>query len=515
MSNKSNKDYEFLSAYFDGEVSLEQKHEIENKLASSADLRNKLKELKELKKLTNLSFKPIPESPYFESVLNQKIKENKKRRHNLRIFAPAYGFGILTIIVILLLKFNTNILNNVFDNRNTNIAGLYNSNLKPLLFATDLSNEDIFNFAFYKQLPLDNNNKQYLQLGTDESGKEYFEIKWNNFERRKNNLEKFSLALELNAEQKNEVDSIIKVYAEELQEQILVNDKNTLAVSQNLFNYNRALTADLLTFAAKANKNEFIKIMPAGLTVVNNKTTPIIIKEIRIKNSGSTHQYVFFNEDTIFTESYTIDKEKFKKEIKLFKERAKKNAKIFKSYSINILIDSNVAKIKTKKYWNDSLIFFLDSNSFHIKVPVVPHFNIKLPYMDSLIIELDKARENFKEFSFSFPKKFPKFKENFNFNFSDSIRDFNFNIQKFEIDSIMKHNFILLDSLHSKKWYQYKFNDDSIKIFLNKMSKMFKKFQWFDRNEEIKNLKEEMKELKKELKEMKKELQYSKKKIKT
>ena len=489
MSKETKKDYEILSAYLDGEVSLEQIQNIEKKLASSEDLRNKLEELKKLKQLTASSFEPLPESPYFETVLSQKIRGIKKWKHNLKVFAPAYGLGILAIIVILLLKFNPNILNNAFDSQNTNLAGLYSNNLKPLLFATDLSNEDIFNFAFYKQLPLDNNNNQYLQIGTDEAGKEYFEIKKNNFERRKNNLEKFSLALGLNEVQKNEVDSIIKAYADELQEQILVNDKNTLAVSQNLFDYNRALAADLLTFAAKANKNKFGKIMPAGLSFVSKNITPIVIKEIRTKNSGSTHQFVFFNEDTIFTEPYTVNKQKLKAEIKYFKERAKKDSNIFKSYSVNIKIDSNISRIKTYKYFKDSLVVLSDSNSYQIKVHVFPDLKIKLPNMDSLVIELDKARENFKEFSYSFPKNFPKFKGKFKFNLSDSTKEIEFNFKKLEIDSILENNFKMLNSLKSKSWYQYKFNDDSVKVYLDKMPKMFKKYQWFNRDEELKKLK--------------------------
>jgi len=96
MSKNINKDYELLSAYLDEEISAEQIQIIESKLAASAELRRKLEELKELKKLTNSSFKSVPESPYFETVLNQKIEENKKSRHNFRIFAPAYGLGILT-----------------------------------------------------------------------------------------------------------------------------------------------------------------------------------------------------------------------------------------------------------------------------------------------------------------------------------------------------------------------------------------------------------------------------------
>ncbi len=520
MSKNTNKDLELLSAYFDGELSSERVREIENKLASSEEFRKKYEELKKLKYLTTNSFEAIPESPYFESVLNRKIKKIKKRKYYFKASAPIYGLGILTVIILLLLKFNPKILNQPLNHKNTNLTGMYSNNLIPLLSATNLSNEDIFNFAFYKQLPLDNGNKQYLQLGTDETGREYFEIKKDNFKRRKNNLEKFALALRLNEKQKSQVDSIIKVYTDELKEQILVNDKNTLAVSQNLFDYNRALAAELLTFAAKANKNEFKKIMPAGLTVVNNKTASIIIKETRNKKSGSTHRYVFFNVDTVFTKPYKIDKEKLKKEIILFKNRAKKNSKIFKNYSINIKIDSSLAKIKTKKYWNDGKAVFSNSDSFYVKVPVAPNFiikppNFKYPNMDSLIIELDKARENFKEFSYSFPKNFPQFKGKFKFNFSDSTEDFDFDIRKFKTDSILRYNFFLLDSLKTKNMYRYKFNDDSIKIFFEKIPKMFKKYKWYNRDDEIKKLKEEMKDLKKELNEMKKKLQHSKKKIKT
>ncbi len=517
MSKNINKDYELLSAYLDEEISAEQIQIIESKLAASAELRRKLEELKELKKLTNSSFKSVPESPYFETVLNQKIEENKKSRHNFRIFAPAYGLGILTIIIILLLKFDPKIMNNAFENRNTNLAGLYGSNLKPLLFAADLSNEDIFNFAFYKQLPLDNSNKQYLQLGTDESGEEYFEIKKNTSERRKNNLKKFALALGLNNLQKSQVDSIIKSYAEELQGQILVNDKNTLAVSQNLFDYNRALAAELLTFAAKANKSKLGKIMPAGLSFVNNKKTMVVLKEIKTNSNNSTHQFVFINEDTIFTQPYTVDKEKLKKEITIFKERNKNNANVFKNYSVNIKLDSNFAKVSTYKYFSDSLVVSSDSNSFIVKVPKiqVPTINIKVPKIDSLVIELDKARENFKEFSYSFPKNFPKFKGKFNFNFTDSTKDIESFFKQIEIDSIIKNNFKMLDSLNLNYRYNYKINGDSLKYLLKNMPKMFKKYRWFDRDEELKKLKKEMKELKKELKEMKKKLKYSKKKIKT
>jgi len=190
---------------------------------------------------------------------------------------------------------------------------------------------------------------------------------------------------------------------------------------------------------------------------------------------------------------------------------------VFKNYSVNIKLDSNFAKVSTYKYFSDSLVVSSDSNSFIVKVPKiqVPTINIKVPKIDSLVIELDKARENFKEFSYSFPKNFPKFKGKFNFNFTDSTKDIESFFKQIEIDSIIKNNFKMLDSLNLNYRYNYKINGDSLKYLLKNMPKMFKKYRWFDRDEELKKLKKEMKELKKELKEMKKKLKYSKKKIKT
>jgi len=512
MSKKINKEYELLSAYLDREVSSEQINEIEKKLSLSSELREKLSELIQLKKITNSSFGSTPESHYFESVLTQKINEDKKIRKRIKSFVPVYGLFALAIIIILLLKINPNVLDNSLINRNTNYSVLYNNNLKPLLFAANLSNEDIFNFAFYKQLPLGNNNKQYLQLGMDEEGKEYFEIKKNPLKLYKNNLEKFTLALNLNENQKSEVDSIIKVYAVELQEQILVNDKNTLAVSQSLFDYNRALAADLLTFAAKANKNSFRKIMPAGLTIVNSKTTPTVIKEIKAKSSNSTHNFVFFSDDTIYTKQYTVDKEKIKNEIKFYNENANGKVNKFVKYEVNINVDTNFAKIRKHKYYNDSLYILFDSNSFNVKVHVLPDITIDLPNMDSIIIDLDKARENFKDFSYYFQKNYSKNK--FKYDFPDSLKKYELKIEKIEVDSILKHTFNQLDSLKSKNYFKFNFNKDSLNYIIEKAPKIFKNYKWFDQEDEVKRLKKEMEELKKELYEMKKKLNEKPKKIK-
>ena len=214
-----NINYEKLSAYLDGELPLEEKNKFEEELALSSDLQKKLSELKKLKQLTASSIKPLSESPYFETRLFASLKEHKTSFLSLKKLSPIVGFLVLTLAVMIFLKYNPQIIENLVEQQKSNLAGFYKQNLKPLLYAANLSNEDVFNFAFNHQLPLDKTNSQYLQLGYDTTGNGFFEIKTRNIASNVNNLDKFIRALNLNSQQKEKVDSILQNYAEELQSQ--------------------------------------------------------------------------------------------------------------------------------------------------------------------------------------------------------------------------------------------------------------------------------------------------------
>ena len=93
--------------------------------------------------------------------LNQNPASNLK----LTKWIPAAALLFLTIGLMILLKFNPNFINHLVEEQKSNIAGFYKQNLKPLLYAANLTNEDIFNFAVHQQLPLDSTNQQMLKLG--------------------------------------------------------------------------------------------------------------------------------------------------------------------------------------------------------------------------------------------------------------------------------------------------------------------------------------------------------------
>ena len=174
---KLHNDFEFLSAYIDDELTAGEKANVEEKLLSSKELQNKLNELKRIKELTFSSIKRIEENPYFETRLNAALNVNKPHRNRIKKWYPAIGFSIIAIFLMVILKFNPGIIDEMVEQQKTNLSGFYTENLKPLLLTAGFTNEDIFNFALSKQLPLDKSNSKYLLLGSKPNGDNYFEIK--------------------------------------------------------------------------------------------------------------------------------------------------------------------------------------------------------------------------------------------------------------------------------------------------------------------------------------------------
>ena len=131
---EKNIKYEKLSAYLDGELSAGEKDKFEEEIALSQDLQNKLIELKKLKQLTSASVTRLPESPYFETRLFASIEGQKSSYHRFNKLSPFFGFAVLSVLLMIFLKFNPQIIDRLVEQQKTNLAGFYKQNLKPLLF---------------------------------------------------------------------------------------------------------------------------------------------------------------------------------------------------------------------------------------------------------------------------------------------------------------------------------------------------------------------------------------------
>ncbi|MDR3610434.1 MAG: hypothetical protein P4L27_07730, partial [Ignavibacteriaceae bacterium] len=506
MGNDIN--FERLSAYIDEELSSEERNKLEEEIALSSELQKKLTELKKLKQLTAASVKPLAESPYLETRLFASLEEHKAPAKTYKKFYPITGVLVLTVLLMIFLKYNPQIIEHLIEKQKTNLAGFYKQNLKPLLFAADLTNEDIFNFAFNRQLPLDKTNSQYLQLGYDTTGNGFFEIKTGNVASNENNLGRFIKALNLSQEQKGKVDSILQNYADDLQMQVLVNDKNTVAINPNIWNYNKAILADIISFANNANKTEFAKICPVGLTNYDKSSIVKVINEVK---QARDNRYIFFTPDTIFSEHYDFDKSKFNDEMKKMKEEMKKASNEWKKYAINLKLDNNIVKLKNDPSWGKNFKVQFDQNTVRVNIPdMIPE--IELPNVDSIAVQIERAADIVRHITVNIPDiaiKIP------NGSHGKNVFDFKINIPgqpheskeiKVDMDSILRQ--------YQNNYGQFPFrgrrgniNVDSLLTSIRSMMPdSISYFQGEEFKVEMKEFQKEMKKFQQQMKDMEKEM---------
>jgi len=473
------KDYEMLSAYIDGELHEDEIKNTEEKLAIRTDLQKKLDELKKIKKLTKSSFKIPAESPYFETRVFANLNRSKNRYKKFKTILPAFSFAVLAVLLMVFLKLNPNILQDLFETQKINIADFYKQNLKPLLLTAGLTNEDIFNFALNKQLPLDKNNKQYIKLGYDQNGKEFFEIKPAGLANEENTFEDFVSALKLNSQQKRQMDSILGSYADEMEDQILINDKNTVAISPEIWNYNKAIFADIMSFAENACNEEFVKIMPAGYRMHEKPMIDKMVKEIKSRNSN---KYIFFTPDSIFMDNFEFDKEKFDDEMKKMEKELQKDMKQvkkeLKDLNIEIRINDHITNFKLDSLWDDDFSVNVDSNSCRVKLSKVIIPKIDMLDLDSIAAQIERSLKHIPSFTFKFPDDNRGMNEfQFRINSEDSAALKNLDIkiklpnldsimlhQSPKIDSIMRFNMKYLDSIPNYGKFNFFLDPDSFKI---------------------------------------------------
>jgi len=496
---KENKEYiKLLSSYIDGELSPEETEKLEGKIKASLELQKHLEELKRLKELTS-SVKRIPESPFFETRLMAELEDRKSSSYKIKRWYPAIGLAAATIILMVVLKFNPEFISNLWEEQKSNIAGFYKENLQPLLFAADLNNEDIFNFAFNKELPLDNSRKQYLHLGYDETGKEYFEIKAAGYEKEESNYEKFIQTLKLDEKQRMKVDSIIGGYARALESQVLVNENNTVAINPNLWNYRKAIFADLLVLAEDLNREEYYKVVPAGFS---NDDRVQIVNAVNLLKETPEHNYIFLTPDSIFSERFEFDYEEYEehlKEIQVHLEEV--NEKIAK-VEINIRYDSTLKKLEKGLEREEIFRISIDSNICRVNLShfEIPEFDI--PDLDSINEIIKVATKNFNQITIHIPE-IEHLQQGFRIEYyeDDSLQTYEYKYEDYNLDSLLGSHEILIDSINSYNWKQFEYFNDSM---ANKFRFEFDdSFPFYDE----KMLQEQMKMLREDLNKFRKDMQ--------
>lgn len=509
--NDKRKIEELLSAYIDRELSYDERKKLEEKIKSSPELQKKLLDLENIKNLTASSYKKLEENPYFETRLNVNLN-NPRSKFAVRKWMPAFSIVVLTLAVMLVLKLNPNLVGDLVSSQKANIENFYASNLKPVLASVGLSNEDVFDFAFNKQLPLNNSKNQYLQVYSDVGGNSYVEIKNKQIPSENYNLEKFVKALNLNEKQKSQMDSILSSYADRLKPQILVNEQNnTLAINSNLWNYNRAILADIMSFAQNANQKAFNQIVPSAYKVLAQPKVARMITEVK---TNPDSQYIFVTPDSVYSKPMKVNMVALDSEMKRMDAELKKNFKNFshnyKNLKIKINLDSTFVKLNRDSSWSRNFKVYVDTNTYKVQIPsfTIPNVAVQLPDFDSLSAGIEAAFKSFNWNASSGPKTYSR-SYSYKYEKGDTalLRKFHMNFPN--IDSLIKLN----KGNKKDSVIIYGFDKSGNKLYLNLDSLMyrvpfFSDSMFFHSQKEfekqMKSLQKEMENFRNEMKNMQK-----------
>ena len=480
---------EQVSAYIDDELPKHEKAMPEDKFITSEELRTELGENRKVKEVLS-SLKRLPEDEFFASRLMEKIKGAKKSDTFFSMLKkPVVAFGIVSISLMGILKFYPDFFPTFLSKQKTNIINFYTQNLKPFTYVADLNSEDIFNFAFNNNLPLNKEDHQMLQLDRDAKGNQYVEVKYAGSSAGAFNLPGFIKKLNLNNVQKQAVDSILLSYSDDIASHILVNDKNTVAVNPSIWKYHNAIRSDLLSYVASVNKEVSDRIMPTAF-MGNNVSS---LRTVKTTDGPDEDTYFVFSPDTIFTEKLHVNKEELKNEIQKFKKEMSQHSDEFnklKRFKIEVKVfpDAYTSSQKMK--------VLIDSNICRIQIPQNIAMESHIPNFESINSALDMAFDQLRNFQFdvrveSAPKEGAV-------AFNDKRKQKN--VQKFEF-KVGDENLMIPNPDSLANFFRFYFQDSTkTSPFNNKM------------NQDMEVFKKEMEKFKTEIEKMRKELQKELKK---
>lgn len=234
---------------------------------------------------------------------------------NIKKYSPLVFLLILTVALMLFFKSNKKGISSMIEEGKKNLLSLYTGGLRPLISETEISQEDLFNFALYQSLPIDQAKNKVLVL-SDNNGQLVYEIKPANFNKNTKNYEAFINYLALTPNQKELADSVLNSYKKEIYSCVLVNEKNAYAVNPKISEIQKAMLADIVYFAQKMNYDKAQEIFP-DLGELNHKELVSLIKSGR--EIPST-QYLLMTPDTVAKTDFTWDEEKFDEQLRAFEE---------------------------------------------------------------------------------------------------------------------------------------------------------------------------------------------------
>lgn len=277
---------------------------------------------------------------------------NNKRKIFSSINMKKYLLFIFLFALSIILMFNfkskKNNLSNFLEDGKNNLVS-YLKEMNPLYAKTNITNEDLFNFAFYKSLPLDKNSNKVLVI-ENEGNKEIIEIKTIPI-KNTDNYNSYINYLDAKPTNKTKVDSILKSYKNKIYQNVFSSKNNAYAINPSIISIRENLLKDLLNISQKINPEKSVELF--GKLNLN-------IAQIDIQKYSPN--FLIITPDTVLETKINFDRKKLEKQIEKLNE--------------NIVYENDINKPIVKFRFNkesigsesDRIEYKIDSNFFRITI---------------------------------------------------------------------------------------------------------------------------------------------------
>lgn len=254
----------------------------------------------------------------------------------------------LSIILMFNFKSKKNNLSNFLEDGKNKLVS-YLKEMNPLYAKTNITNEDLFNFAFYKSLPLDKNSNKVLVI-ENEGNKEIIEIKTIPI-KNTDNYNSYINYLDAKPTNKTKVDSILKSYKNKIYQNVFSSKNNAYAINPSIISIRENLLKDLLNISQKINPEKSVELF--GKLNLN-------IAQIDIQKYSPN--FLIITPDTVLETKINFDRKKLEKQIEKLNE--------------NIVYENDINKPIVKFRFNkesigsesDRIEYKIDSNFFRITI---------------------------------------------------------------------------------------------------------------------------------------------------
>ncbi len=324
------------------------------------------------------------------------MDDSSKNKNSFKKYLPLVFLVIITIALMFYFKENKGSIGEIVDKSTDDIISLYTANLQPLLFGTDVTKEDVFNFALYQTLPIDKSKKDVLRLSEENDGSTSYQVVPASYRSNTNNYENFVKYMKFTANQKAELDSILESYQPELAEAVLTNDDNTVAVSSRLANLQKAVLTDIAAFSQSVNKPRMSDLFGGDYSMLDSKKALKIVNEVK---QDTSKEFLVIAKDTAFTSRLDFNAKEIQKKLEQFKEKSAdlQKAKINVKVSAENAIPPKPPKLTQLKK--------LQIDSGYSYTYVTPDFDYEnfgydKQAFDSLNVVLNELKNSLKSISF-------------------------------------------------------------------------------------------------------------------